>query len=34
MNNVILHGRISRDPEVKTTASGMTVSRFSVAALQ
>ena len=31
MNIVIIKGRLSRDPEVKTTASGMTVSRFSVA---
>ena len=31
MNIVVLRGRLSRDPEVKTTASGMTISRFSVA---
>ena len=31
MNKVILLGRLTRDPESKTTASGKTVCRFSVA---
>jgi len=31
LNIVIIKGRLSRDPEVKTTASGMTIARFSVA---
>ena len=31
MNKVILIGRLTRDPEMRTTASGMSVTRFSVA---
>lgn len=31
MNKVILIGRLTRDPEARTTASGTTVTRFSVA---
>ncbi len=31
MNKVILIGRLARDPEMRTTASGMTVTRFTVA---
>ena len=31
MNITILKGRISRDPEIKTTASGLMVARFALA---
>lgn len=31
MNRVILHGRLSRDPEVRTTSSGQTFARLSIA---
>lgn len=31
MNKVILMGRVTRDPELKTTKSGLSVCRFSVA---
>ncbi len=31
MNKVILIGRLSRDPEMRTTGSGTTVTRFTVA---
>ena len=31
MNKVYLHGRIARDPEIRTTASGTQYARFSVA---
>ncbi len=31
MNKVILIGRLTRDPEMRTTASGMNVTRFSIA---
>ena len=31
MNKVLIHGRVSRDPEVRTTASGTQYARFSVA---
>ncbi len=31
MNKVILIGRLTRDPEMRTTASGTTVTRFSLA---
>ena len=31
MNKVLIHGRIARDPEVRTTASGTQYARFSVA---
>ena len=31
MNKVILIGRLTRDPELRTTGSGMSVTRFSVA---
>lgn len=31
MNKVILIGNLTRDPEMRTTASGMTVTRFTVA---
>ena len=31
MNKVILMGRLTRDPEMQTTQSGVTVCRFSVA---
>lgn len=31
MNNVILIGRATKDPEVRVSTSGMTVARFSVA---
>lgn len=31
MNNVILIGRTTKDPEVRVSTSGMTVARFSVA---
>ena len=31
MNKVILLGRLTRDPEVNTTAAGTTIARFSLA---
>lgn len=31
MNFVIIKGRISRDPEIKTTASGLMIARFALA---
>ena len=31
MNKVILIGRLARDPDMRTTGSGMTVTRFTVA---
>ncbi len=31
MNKVILIGRLARDPELRTTASGISVTRFTVA---
>jgi len=31
MNKCIIHGRISRDPEVRTTASGTQYARLSIA---
>lgn len=31
MNNITLHGRLTKDPEVKTTQSGVTVCNISVA---
>ncbi len=31
MNKVILIGRLARDPEMRTTASGTTVTRFTLA---
>ena len=31
MNVVILHGRLGKDPDVRTTSSGMTMARFSLA---
>ena len=31
MNKVLIHGRVSRDPEVRTTQGGMTVARLSIA---
>lgn len=31
MNKAILHGRIARDPDVRTTQSGQTVARTSIA---
>ena len=31
MNKVILIGRLARDPEMRTTASGATVTRFTLA---
>lgn len=31
MNNVSLVGRLTRDPEIKTTNSGSTYARFSIA---
>ncbi len=31
MNKVILIGRLARDPEMRTTASGVSVTRFTVA---
>ena len=31
MNHVTLHGRISRDPEIKTTQSGTQFARLSIA---
>lgn len=31
MNKVLLVGRLTRDPEMRTTATGMVVTRFSVA---
>ncbi len=31
MNKVILIGRLTRDPEMRTTASGTTVTRFTLA---
>ena len=30
-NKVILGGRIARDPELKTTQSGLSVTQFSIA---
>ena len=34
MNKVLLVGRLTRDPELRTTPSGMTVTRFSIAVSQ
>ena len=34
MNRVILTGRLTRDPELRTTATGKTVATFSVATNQ
>jgi single-strand DNA-binding protein len=31
MNRVLLTGRLTRDPELRTLASGKTVTQFSVA---
>lgn len=31
MNNVVLMGRLTKDPELKTTNSGLSVCRFTVA---
>ena len=31
MNRVLLTGRLTRDPEVRTTAGGKAVAQFSVA---
>lgn len=31
MNNVVLMGRLVRDPEVSATASGMTIARYTLA---
>ena len=31
MNVVILHGRLGKDPDVRTTQSGMVMARFSIA---
>ena len=31
MNKVILIGRLARDPEMRTTMSGMNVTRFTIA---
>ena len=31
MNIVLEHGRLTRDPEINTTASGLTVARFTIA---
>ena len=31
MNKVLLVGRLTRDPELRTTTSGMAVTRFTVA---
>ena len=31
MNNVSLVGRLTRDPEIKTTNSGSSYARFSIA---
>ena len=31
MNKVILIGRLARDPEMRTTGSGIAVTRFTVA---
>ena len=31
MNITILHARLARDPEVRTTQSGMVMARFSIA---
>lgn len=34
MNKVLLVGRLTRDPELRTTPSGMAVTRFSIAVSQ
>lgn len=31
LNSIIIHGRLTRDPEIRTTASGVNVCSFSVA---
>ena len=31
MNKVTLHGRVAKDPDVKTTQSGQTVTRITIA---
>lgn len=31
MNNIIIHGRITKDPELKTVGSGSEVCKFTVA---
>ena len=33
MNRVLLTGRLTRDPELRTTAGGKSVAQFSVASL-
>ena len=31
LNNVVLVGRLTRDPETRSTTSGMTVASFTIA---
>lgn len=31
MNFVVLHGRVARDPDVRTTQTGQTITRLSIA---
>ena len=31
LNNIVIHGRLTKDPELRTTQSGVSVCNFSVA---